>query len=524
MTDRPSADRTAELLFWYARQPSRYQAEGRRREAPRLDPEVVLKLALRRAVKFADASWNERAKVDALGLASRAYIRHLFFRPDPTPYQVLGLEPGASPEQIKECFRLLMQLVHPDRQGENRRWPDACAAQANWVYSMLRDQETRRSFEEEAQARDALARAINRAAMAAEASQMPMVIWPKKPAKGKRGVPGQMLPEWLTAGVGGYVRQHPATAAFGALVAIAVAVIGASMWEGRDGSLVRISRDEPTTPKSMAATPIPAAEASAAAPVPAPEPAPSRSARSAAPEPPIVLASAAPAMDVGRTSADLKPPLSAETSARAASASRGSHTLAAAVADPAPVRVAEAQAAPKAATNPAESSEAPRVAPVASSTASPPQLVATVEAVPMPQPAALPVALATTTVAAPAPPASAEVEAFLASFVDSYERGRLDAFASLFDEDADTTLRRGRAAIRGEYDELFRLSRWRRMQLTRISWRQMGDRAVAKGEITVRIGWRDGREVEQRVSVDMELVRRDGRVVIARLSHQPKNP
>jgi hypothetical protein len=61
------------------------------------------------------------------------------------------------------------------------------------------------------------------------------------------------------------------------------------------------------------------------------------------------------------------------------------------------------------------------------------------------------------------------------------------------------------------------------MQLTRVNWKRVGDRAVAKGEITVRIGWRDGREVEQRLAVDMELVRRDGRVVIARLSQQQKN-
>jgi len=122
------------------------------------------------------------------------------------------------------------------------------------------------------------------------------------------------------------------------------------------------------------------------------------------------------------------------------------------------------------------------------------------------------------------PPISAEVEALFASFVDSYEHGRVDAFAALFDDDADTNLRRGRVAIRGEYDELFRLSQWRRMQLTRVTWRPVGDRAVAKGEITVKIGWRDGREVKQRVNIDMELVRRDGRVVIARLSHQPKSP
>ena len=61
------------------------------------------------------------------------------------------------------------------------------------------------------------------------------------------------------------------------------------------------------------------------------------------------------------------------------------------------------------------------------------------------------------------------------------------------------------------------------MQLTRVNWRRTADRAFAKGEITIRIGWRDGREVEQRLALDMEIVRRDGRVVIARLSQQPKN-
>jgi hypothetical protein len=94
---------------------------------------------------------------------------------------------------------------------------------------------------------------------------------------------------------------------------------------------------------------------------------------------------------------------------------------------------------------------------------------------------------------------------------------------ALFDENADTNLRRGRAAIRGEYDELFRLSEWRKMQLKGLNWQRVGDRAIGKGEIMVKIGWRDGREVEQRLAVDMELVRRDGRVVIAKLAHQPKN-
>ena len=44
------------------------------------------------------------------------------------------------------------------------------------------------------------------------------------------------------------------------------------------------------------------------------------------------------------------------------------------------------------------------------------------------------------------------------------------------------------------------------MQLTRIDWKRVGGRAYAKGELAARIGSRDGREVEQRLSVDRELV------------------
>jgi hypothetical protein len=134
---------------------------------------------------------------------------------------------------------------------------------------------------------------------------------------------------------------------------------------------------------------------------------------------------------------------------------------------------------------------------------------------------------ATTAIATPvsgsAPPATSEIENLFATFVESYERGSADVFADLFDVDAEANLRQGRPAIRGEYDELFRLSQWRRMQLTRVNWKRVDNRTFAKGEITVRIGWRDGREVEQRLAMDIELVRRDGRVVIARLSQQPRN-
>jgi len=540
MAERPSAERTAELLFWYARMPSRYQAEGRRRDAPRLDSEVVLKLALGRPVQFADASWREPAKFEALGQAARAYVRQLFFRADATPYQVLGLEPGATPEQIKECFRLLMQLVHPDRQGEKKRWPDACAAQANWAHSMLRDRETRRTFEEEAEARAALQRAINRAAMAAEASRMPAVVWPKKSAKAKFPIRRYVLPEWLTAGVGGFVRRNPAVTAFGTLIAIAVLIVGASLWEGHEGALVRVEREDRVAAAPVAAAPVAASEGSANAAPRQADPKPLQNPTSGGEWAAVPLSATAVA-DPGRTTASSSPvapsvvaPPAAAVGLPSAPAAKPAVTatsmppVTGAAMPPTPsVPIAEMPSPPTTAprTTPTaavadvasvagdrpELAPAPRIAPVSVAiVASSPALAV-----------ASPVPTSTPTVGAPG---DKEVEALLANFVESYERGRLDAFAQLFDDDADTNLRRGRTAIRGEYDELFRLSQWRRMQLTRISWRPVGDRAIAKGELMVKIGWRDGRQVEQRVDVDMEIVRRDGHVVIAKLSHQPKAP
>jgi hypothetical protein len=415
-------------------------------------------------------------------------------------------------EEIKECFRLLMQLVHPDRQGENKRWPDACAAQANWAYSMLRDQETRHSFEAEADARAALQRAINRASIVAEASQAPAIKWPKKSAQDAFALPHQMLPEWMTAGIGGYGRRHPATAAFGALIALAALIVGASLLEGGDGSLVRVARKESPPPSSTAATPAATWETLTVAGPSAAEP-PAATAVAAPAQRAIVLASASSTIDVARASNDNAPSAVAMRSAPGASPSSATNV---------PVSTAAAS------TSLATESKSAEIAPTT------PQLVAKADTAPASQTQPAPVSVAIGAPAGgaapspapvtPMPPISAEVEALFASFVDSYEHGRVDAFAALFDDDADTNLRRGRVAIRGEYDELFRLSQWRRIQLTRVTWRPVGDRAVAKGEITVKIGWRDGREIEQRVNIDMELVRRDGRIVIARLSHQPKSP
>jgi hypothetical protein len=344
-----------------------------------------------------------------------------------------------------------------------------------------------------------------------------------------------VLPEWLTAGVGGFVREHPAGTAFGALIGAAVLVVGAALWDSEGGTLVRASRSpEPPAPSMPAPSPtfvaeapaVPKAQVVASAPVaakaPATTPTPTSAlakapgpapAISAAPAPAAPAAAVAPraapsAVAVAATVAPAAPVVRPDTSLQAAAA------LPEAPAPPSRAEPAVAVAAPPVPAIVAASAPVPAPVPPSAAAPAPVTAASRVEDAPV---AAVPAA-------SPLAPANAEIETFFASLVDAYDRGRVDAYAALFDDDARSNERQGRAAIRRDYEDLLRQSSWRRMQITRINWRRTGETARAKGEIAVRIGWRDGREVEQRHAVDMELARRDGRVVITRLSQQPSAP
>ena len=92
MSDRPPADRTARLLLRYFREPSRFRAEALRPDAPRLDGEVVLKLALGRRIEFAEAALN---RLSAVGAARcRSVLRAANVLP-PRRHAVPDAGPGA---------------------------------------------------------------------------------------------------------------------------------------------------------------------------------------------------------------------------------------------------------------------------------------------------------------------------------------------------------------------------------------------------------------------------------------------
>ncbi len=491
MAERLSADQTGRLLLFNQRKPAHLRM-GHDRNGTLPDAEIVLKLALGRTVDFTDPSLAS-AGTAALRDAAAAHVRQFHFRPDATPYQVLGLAPDASEQSIRESFRLLMQLVHPDRQGARRNWPDACAAQANRAYAVLRGAESRAAFDREEKVRTARTAAAREAAVAAASEQARR--WPTMVANARRRPPKPLLPEWLTRRVGGFAREHPAAMMFGALIGGAALAIAAAAWQGTSQWLTRELRaDVPATQGVPAQAPLETArhaghadpKAPASEPVDPP---------SAPVMPPAVVRADAPSPP-GRI-VRITEPSPPDPPTAAVAAAKNDEAAIAAVAP----------------SMPAATDEASKAKPIAGEASAPPVQAPVDTAATAPAPARAARALS-----------SEEIEAVFIAFADAFNQGRPEAFAGLFDRDARTNQVRGRDAIRREYEALYKDSVLRRMRLARVSWTPDGDAMRAIADADVRIGWRDGRESEQRLSMELELARREGRVVITRISQVPGLP
>lgn len=86
------------------------------------------------AIQLTGASENE------LHIACIAFIEHAFFTVATDHFGVLGLNPWANAADIKEHYRLLMRLFHPDRGLVNSVRADKYAAMINQAYATLKQE------------------------------------------------------------------------------------------------------------------------------------------------------------------------------------------------------------------------------------------------------------------------------------------------------------------------------------------------------------------------------------------------
>lgn len=78
--------------------------------------------------------------------AARFYVREILFFPEADAYRVLGVDAGATAEQVKAHYRLLQHWLHPDRIESSD--DSIFAARVNAAWNHLRNDARRRAYDE----------------------------------------------------------------------------------------------------------------------------------------------------------------------------------------------------------------------------------------------------------------------------------------------------------------------------------------------------------------------------------------
>ena len=430
---------------------------------------VVLRLALGRFPHgwARDLSRGER---DEVRTAALEFVRQVCLWDRASHYQVLCLPLDAARDGIRENYQLLIALLHPDRQEPGAAaWPIGCAQRVNQAYETLADPRARAEYDaglrapqeaHEARPRETANVARHRRARAATG---PGSLGKRAAIVGGVIATLFVVQSWW---VGGLEPEHSL---------LERSMPTSARWSGAPADSPRFlghvpidvgPRLEPIKePRRLVAlaewVPAPVDER-AAAPAPervAPQP-PSPPAAPAAPPSPSTAAPLRVASALGVARPNLPVPA---TAVPAASAPAASARPVASV-DP-PLRVAQAGSAP------------PPVSDI---------------------------------------PSRDQVEGVVALLVGFYDAGDSERLVGLVDPDALGWWQGYR--MRTAYADFFGSTRARKLRMERLTWRNNGTIAEARGEATVVADYADGRaRLERRLPVEIDIAMRAGAARITRI-------
>jgi DnaJ domain len=88
-----------------------------------------------------------RASPSELHAAIGFFIRQIFLAPEADHYRVLGLNPGADIQRIREHYRKLIGRFHPDRLQGRDEWYENYSVRINQAYTVLRNPSKRRAYD-----------------------------------------------------------------------------------------------------------------------------------------------------------------------------------------------------------------------------------------------------------------------------------------------------------------------------------------------------------------------------------------
>ena len=130
-------------LLDYFEAPGKYQLTLRQPAVLFRSVREILQLASGRGPQ--DAPQSPRLRE-----AANFFIRAALLYPGADHYAVLGLAPGDAAADLKERYRLLMRLIHPDfAAGANFTWPEDAAVRVNRAYEVLSSPVLRREYDDE---------------------------------------------------------------------------------------------------------------------------------------------------------------------------------------------------------------------------------------------------------------------------------------------------------------------------------------------------------------------------------------
>ncbi|HEY0823674.1 MAG TPA: DnaJ domain-containing protein, partial [Ramlibacter sp.] len=241
-TTSPSAATLHAALLDYYSAPGKYQLTLRQ--------PATLFASIREILQVA-AGRGTPAGADAAHLRDAAmfFIRAALLYPGADHYAVMGYPAGADPSDLKERYRLLMRLTHPDfAEAGAAAWPPDAAVRVNRANEVLSSPVLRREYEEQL----AALRQQRPAVSGKPASHMPAVI-PRRPHAPRLQVGKRAA--WIL-GV--------------TLAGIAMLML---MPRQEPQHLVQRKPPAPVIPREILATPSapPPVQAPPAAPAPAPE-------------------------------------------------------------------------------------------------------------------------------------------------------------------------------------------------------------------------------------------------------------
>jgi curved DNA-binding protein CbpA len=489
------ASAVAALALAIHRSPARY-TELLRGDTPLpASVSVLLRLAGGTAASDLDPALASLAPESELRQSALFFIEQVLFQRDANHYRVLGLNPGAAQEQIKENHRLLMRLFHPDRETQPDERREQFATRANLAYNTLRDAGSRADYDTTLKPQSV------HSTHSAQAPRAPHRV----PAAGWRRMPEpesfwtvriypllmRYLPQWVLAGT--------------ALVSLSI--VGA------------VYLSNPPVHLQQASTPTAGDfPGQAAYDKAAPEPRVDVAAGNTTGLDDVVaqferrIAAAGQVFSAGRA------PRDGAADARGHTQMQGEEP---AHSRPASVRPQQGNAQPT-----SEQTPLPRPVqqPAAVEAAAAPIRASAVVVQPA-VPASPPPVVAQAAAAAPAPVAEPPAQplpdpnSLLSRFLAAYERGDMQACMSLLDEElrADTG---GKSELRREYDALFRSTDLRHIDILSMNWSRDGEFIRGEGRYRATV-MRKGETLlrTQDGLVRVEMVRRGGTALISELRY-----